>query len=67
LFKKNTGITAHEYYINYKISKVKEKLLDTNLSIAEAFAACNMDYNGYYARIFKEKTGVSPSAYRKSL
>jgi AraC family transcriptional regulator len=65
LFKKHTGVTAHEYYINYKISKVKEKLLDTNISIAEAFTACNMDYNGYYARIFKEKTGVSPSAYRK--
>jgi len=65
LFKKHTGITPHEYYTNYKINKVKEKLLDTNLSIAQAFAACNMDYNGYSARIFKEKTGVSPSEYRK--
>jgi AraC family transcriptional regulator len=43
LFKKHTGITPHEYYINYKISKLKEKLLDTNLSIAQVFAACNMD------------------------
>jgi len=66
LFKKHTGITPHEYYTNYKISKVKEKLLDSNLSIAQAFAACNMDYNGYSARVFKEKTGLSPSEYRKS-
>jgi len=65
LFKKHTGITPHEYYINYKISKLREKLLDTNLSIAQAFAACNMDYNGHSARLFKDKTGVSPSAYRK--
>jgi len=65
LFKKHTGVTPHEYYINYKISKLKEKLLDTNLSIAQAFAACNMDYNGYSAKVFKEKVGVSPSAYRK--
>ena len=65
LFKKHTGVTPHEYYINYKISKVKEKLLDTNLSIAQAFADCNMDYNGHSARVFKDKTGVSPSAYRK--
>jgi len=65
LFKKHTGITSHEYYINYKINKVKEKLLDTNLTIAQAFAACNMDYNGHYARLFKEKTGLSPSAFRK--
>lgn len=65
LFKKHTGVTPHEYYINYKISKLKEKLLDTNLSIAQAFAACNMDYNGHSARLFKEKVGVSPSEYRK--
>ena len=65
LFKKHTGVTPYEYYINYKISKLKEKLLDTNLSIAQAFAACNMDYNGHSARLFKEKVGVSPSDYRK--
>ena len=65
LFKKHTGITPHEYYVNYKIGKLKEKLLDTNLSVAQAFAACNMDYSGYYARLFKDKVGVSPFAYRK--
>ncbi len=65
LFKKHTGVTPHEYYINYKISKLKEKLLDTNLSIAQAFAACNINYNGHYARLFREKVGVPPSVYRK--
>lgn len=65
LFKKHIGVTPHEYYINYKISKLKEKLPDTNLSIAQAFAACNMDYNGHSARMFRERVGVSPSEYRK--
>ncbi len=67
LFKKHTGVTPHEYYTNYKINKVKEKLLDPNLSISQAFAACNMNYNGHSARVFKAITGVSPSAYRKML
>jgi AraC family transcriptional regulator len=65
LFKKHTGVTPHEYYINYKIGKLKEKLVDTNLSIAQAFAACNMNYNGHSAKLFREKVGVSPSEYRK--
>jgi AraC family transcriptional regulator len=65
LFKKHTGVTPHKYYINYKIGKVKEKLLDTNLSIAQAFAACNMDYSGHSAKLFREKVGVPPSVYRK--
>lgn len=67
LFKKHIGLTPHEYYINYKIGKLKEKLLDTNLTVAQAFAACNMNYNGYGARLFKEKVGFTPSAYRKLL
>lgn len=67
LFRKHTGLTPHEYYINYKISILKEKLLDANLSIAQAFAACSMDYNGNSARLFREKVGVSPSVYRKIL
>lgn len=67
LFKKHTGVTPHEYYTNYKISKLKEKLLDTNLSIAQTFSACNLDYNGHSARVFKDKTGLSPSDYRKML
>lgn len=66
LFKKNTGVTPHEYYVSYKIGKLKEKLLDSNLPIAQAFAECNMDYNGHTARQFKERVGVSPSEYRKS-
>ncbi|WP_372998828.1 helix-turn-helix transcriptional regulator [Lutispora sp.] len=65
LFKKHTRVTPYQYYINYKISKLKEKLLDTNLSVAEAFAACNIDYNGHFAKLFREKVGVSPSVYRK--
>ena len=67
LFKKHTGVTPYEYYINFKINKLKEKLQDTNLSITRAFTACNMEYNGHSARIFKKKTGLSPSAYRKRL
>ncbi|NLM43216.1 MAG: helix-turn-helix domain-containing protein [Clostridiales bacterium] len=65
LFKKHTGMTPHKYYVNYKISKLKEKLLDANLTIAQAFAACNMNYSGHSARLFKKKVGISPSEYRK--
>lgn len=67
LFKKNTGMTPHEYYMNLKINKVKEKLLDPDLSIAQAFAACGADYNGHLARVFKEKVGTTPSQYRNRI
>jgi AraC-like DNA-binding protein len=67
LFKKHVGCTPHRYYINVKINKIKEKLLDPNITIAEAFSACGLDYHGYYARLFKDNTGFSPTDYRKML
>ncbi|NYB73434.1 helix-turn-helix domain-containing protein [Sedimentibacter hydroxybenzoicus DSM 7310] len=66
LFKKHTGMTPHDYYISLKINKLKEKLLDSNLSVSQTFSACGLDYNGYFAKVFKERTGLSPSQYRKS-
>ena len=67
LFKSFTGMTPLSYYQTIKIGKIKEMLIDTNLSIAEVFAACGVDYSGNYARLFKEKVGMTPSKYRKSL
>ncbi|AET68236.1 transcriptional regulator containing an amidase domain and an AraC-type DNA-binding HTH domain [Desulfosporosinus orientis DSM 765] len=67
LFKKHTGMTPHDYYTNYKINKLKEKLSDFNLSVAQAFAICGLDYNGHFARVFKEKVGLSPAQYRNTV
>jgi len=65
LFKTQTGMTPHDYYISVKINKIKDKLLDINISIEEAFAECGMHYHGHYANLFKKNTGLTPSEYRK--
>ncbi|HBV68344.1 MAG TPA: AraC family transcriptional regulator [Clostridiales bacterium] len=64
LFKKHTGVTPYGYYQDIKISKLKEKLCDVNLSISQVFADCGVDYNGNFAKVFKEKEGMTPSQYR---
>lgn len=66
-FKQEVGITPYNYYLNLKIGKIKEKLADPNLSIAQAFSACGVDYHGHLATVFKEKVGVTPSKYRQLL
>jgi AraC family transcriptional regulator len=43
---------------------MKEKLLDLNLSVSQAFAACGVDYSGYYAKLFRQQTGETPRQYR---
>lgn len=67
LFKQHTGITPYNYYQDVKLGKLKEKLCDTNLTVAQAFAECGSDYNGNFAKIFRQKTGMNPSQYRKMM
>lgn len=64
LFKQHTGMTPYNYYQDVKISKLKEKLCDNNLSITQAFDECGVDYNGNLAKKFKQKLGMTPSQYR---
>ncbi len=66
VFKDLASITPSEYCMRVKINHIKEKLLDPNLSVAQAFSACGADYSGYYARIFKQYAGQTPLQYRKS-
>lgn len=66
LFKMLTGITPLNYYLSIKINMIKEKLLDTNLSISQAFSACGLDYSGHYAKVFKARVGATPSEYRRN-
>ena len=64
VFKKYSGMSPQYYYEKIKIDKIKEKLLDTNLTVTQAFAECGVDSKGTYLRRFKEITGETPTTYR---
>ena len=66
IFKDISGNKPIEFYQNIKIEKIQEKLLDGNLSIEQAFDTCGVDYRGRYPKLFKEKTNMTPSEYRKA-
>lgn len=67
IFKKNFGITPYMYVLNKKIGLAKVLLTDTNLSIRQiAEKLCFAD-EYYFSNIFKDKVGVTPSAFRKGV
>ncbi len=65
LFKDFTGVTPHEYYIEVKIEHVKDLLKNNDYSVAMCFELCGLNYSGYYCGVFRQKTGMSPSRYRR--
>ncbi|ACV61360.1 transcriptional regulator, AraC family [Desulfofarcimen acetoxidans DSM 771] len=64
LFKQHTGTTPHQYYQGVKLQKLKEMLCDNNLSIAQVFDECGVNYNGNLAKKLKQELGMTPSEYR---
>ena len=67
IFKEVVNETPLEFYQRIKNERLKEKLLDGDLSIEQAFDACGLDsHSKTYRVLFKEKTGLSPSEYRKA-
>jgi transcriptional regulator GlxA family with amidase domain len=64
LFKQHTGTTPHLYHQSVKLQKLREMLCDSNLSIAQVFDECGVDYNGTLAKKLKQELGMTPSEYR---
>jgi AraC-like DNA-binding protein len=64
LFKKHFGMTPHDYWMDLKMSKLRDELQNPSVDISSAFASCGLDYNSYYTRLFKKKTGLTPLQYK---
>lgn len=64
LLKKETGRNTIEHIHFYIIDKAKTKLLNSSKSISEIAYELGFEYPQHFAKVFKNKTGLSPSEYR---
>ena len=65
LFKNDYGISIQEYILNLRIEKAKELLMNNELLISEVALAVGYSDSLYFSRIFRKKTGISPTQYAK--
>ena len=64
-FKKRCGISPGQYRLEQRLTKAKELLYSTNMSIAEISSKLHFECIGQFSTFFKKKTGTSPLEYRK--
>ncbi|MFB9327160.1 AraC family transcriptional regulator [Paenibacillus aurantiacus] len=65
LFKRCTGTTPGEYMINRRITRAKELLLDTSLPVGDIAVEVGIENTSHFINLFKERSGLTPLAYRK--
>ena len=69
LFKQEYGISPQDYLISYRVEMAKKLLKNsrTQLSINEVATSTGFDNPLYFSRLFRNRTGMSPSEYRKKI
>jgi len=64
-FKTSTGMSPHQWRLNYRIDKAKVMLLETSSSIAEIAAICGFADQSHLTRVFAQLVGDSPANWRR--
>ena len=64
-FRAATGVTPMRYLLRTRIVNAARMLGETTLPVTEVGAECGMSDSAYFARLFRQFTGMSPSAWRK--
>jgi AraC family transcriptional regulator len=64
LFKQSTGRSPHQYVLDQRITQAKHLLATTALPIATIAYQVGFASQSHLARHFRQRTGVTPKAYR---
>ena len=67
MLKQETGKTAIEHIHIYLVNEAKNRIRTEELNISEIAYGLGFENLPYFSRLFKKETGISPSAFRKTL
>lgn len=65
--RRETGITPQVFIQDKIIEKAKSLLADLALSINDIASLLGFSYPNHFARLFRQKTGLTPSEFRKQI
>jgi AraC-like DNA-binding protein len=63
IFKKCTGLSPYQYFLDQKINRAKELLQQGQFTVKEIAYMLSFDDPYYFSHLFKKKTGHPPSAW----
>lgn len=64
IFKQETGYTLNEYMTKVRMDKAIELLKDSSIRLYDICYTIGYSEPGYFSKLFKRYTGLSPSEYR---
>ena len=65
VFKRETGKSIIDYLLGERIERAKKLLLEDGLTLAQISELVGFNDYNYFSRVFKARSGLSPSSYRQ--
>jgi AraC-like DNA-binding protein/CheY-like chemotaxis protein len=66
-FRATYGVTFRDYLSEQRLSHAKRLLSNPQISVSDVAAMTGFDDPSYFARLFRKRTGTSPTAFRAAL
>jgi AraC family transcriptional regulator len=66
LFRRATGQSPSQYFIQMRMDKARELLLESNLSVIEVALEVGYSSPSHFSQVFRRHTGATPREYRQS-
>lgn len=66
IFKKEHGQTFRKYLMGFRINKTRKLLQTPGTSVKQVALATGFNDMSYFARVFRQMTGETPSAFQQS-
>lgn len=66
VFKKQVGMTPHQYQLQNRVRKASWMLVDTEVSIADIGKECGFYDKSHFEKQFKRQLGMTPFQYRNA-
>lgn len=65
IFKEQFGVSVNHYLLEVRITRAKQLLRFTDMTVEAVGAACGIEDANYFSRVFKKTEGISPGKFRK--
>lgn len=66
-FKAHTGMTPYEFHLDTRLRRALELLEDLQMKVIDVAVLCGFKNHSHFSRMFKQKLGMTPTEYRKSI
>lgn len=64
-FRRVLGMSPMEYLISYRLEQAAHLLLTSDQPVSQVAEACGLGDASYFGKLFRRKTGLSPTQYRR--